>query len=480
MALNSFNFIIFLIILFIILFILQYFKMFFDNKNNQYAKLITRGQIMLLLIFSYIFMCFTDIRFGICMFIITLISYIIGILIDKNFEHKKMWLILGILFSLLMLAYFKYANFFINSIRAILKMDSIYFNIILPIGISFYTFTVISYLVDIYRKKINAETNFINFALLISFFPKVMAGPIIRSSEFLPQIKKYTGLNIKNFEIGIQIFVFGLFKKIVLADHLCVFVDDVFFAPTAYNTMTVILAVISYSVQIYCDFSGYSDMAIGISKMLGFNFPHNFNLPYLATNISNFWKRWHISLSSWLQDYIYIPLGGSRKGTLKTFINLLIVMLLSGLWHGAGLTFIIWGFMYGLLSCISKLFKKSTNNKFIISTKVLFTFIIVTLLWVWFRATSVSNALDVYKQMFTVNDGISQMYTWSFFAILCLVVATIAAMLKSNKTNRTQIDGFYPILNLSKFSSLVIFFTFIGITIMLGYFGNNAFIYGKF
>lgn len=153
MALNSFNFIIFLIILFIILFILQYFKMFFDNKNNQYAKLITRGQIMLLLIFSYIFMCFTDIRFGICMFIITLISYIIGILIDKNFEHKKMWLILGILFSLLMLAYFKYANFFINSIRAILKMDSIYFNIILPIGISFYTFTVISYLVDIYRKK---------------------------------------------------------------------------------------------------------------------------------------------------------------------------------------------------------------------------------------------------------------------------------------------------------------------------------------
>ncbi len=393
--------------------------------------------------------------------------------------------ILWIAISLVFLGFFKYMNFFINSFRSVTGRDHVTLNIILPMGISFYVFSVISYLVDVYRGEIKAEKNLIHYAMYIAFFPKLTAGPIVRAKDFLPQIKAYRGLKLTDFETGIQIFVLGLFKKIVLADHLGVFVDDVFHAPSAFSTGTVILAAISYSLQIYFDFSGYSDMAIGVAKTFGFDFKQNFNLPYISQNVSEFWKRWHISLSSWFQDYVYIPLGGSRLGKLRTYVNLIIVMIVSGLWHGAGQTFIIWGLMHGIASCLYKAFGqyiKKAGKAF----NIAITFVVTTLLWVIFRASNFENAVAVFKGIFIHQDGISQPYTWSFFAIGCLVIETIAAVVHSRNNsaigtkNKFMINGFYPVLDLSKFWPLVIFFTFCGLTIIMGYYGDTAFIYGAF
>lgn len=304
----------------------------------------------------------------------------------------------------------------------------------------------------------------------------------MRGKDFFPQVKKYRGVKLSAFAAGIQIFVFGLFKKIVLADHLGVFVDDVFFAPTAYNTATVILAVISYSLQIYFDFSGYSDMAIGVAKIVGFDFKPNFNFPYIAKGMSDFWKRWHISLSSWFQDYLYIPLGGSRKGELRTYINLIIVMAVSGLWHGAGITFIVWGVLHGISSCVSRVITKcgKAEGKVVDVIRAVVTYIVVALLWVVFRASDFTNAWNVWKGMFTIHDGIFQPYTWTFFALACLVVATIMAIVIAKRDGEKYVNGYYPILDLSKVIPMAIFFTFCGLTILLGYFGNTAFIYGRF
>ena len=358
-------------------------------------------------------------------------------------------------------------------------------NIVLPIGISFYIFSALSYLIDVYRGDYPAEKNILYFALYIAFFPKLTAGPIVRGKDFFPQVKEYRGIQWDAFKAGIQIFVFGLFKKIVLSDHLGVFVDDVFHAPVAFNTGTVILAAVSYSLQIYFDFSGYSDMAIGVSKILGFDFKPNFNLPYISQNVSEFWKRWHISLSSWFQDYLYIPLGGSRKGTARTYINLMLVMLISGLWHGAGWTFVAWGALHGIASCVNRAFGKKLKALGPWVNGVI-TFIFVTLFWVVFRADSFSTAVKVWTGMFTAHTGINQPYTWSFFAIVCLIAGTIVAWRHSKKIGKKDkageliIDGFYPVLDLSKFWSQVAFFTFCGLTIIMGYFGNTAFIYGAF
>lgn len=305
------------------------------------------------------------------------------------------------------------------------------------------------------------------------------AGPIVRGKEFLPQVHGYKGITKQGFEEGIQIFCFGLFKKMVIADHLGVFVDDVFHAPVAFNTGTVIWAALSYSLQIYFDFSGYSDMVIGISKICGFDFSANFNLPYVATDVSDFWKRWHISLSSWLKDYLYIPLGGSRKGETRTYLNLLIVMFVSGLWHGAGWTFILWGVLYGVWNCIHRALKKH-GVEIHKAVAIPGTYIFVSLLWVIFRASSFSIVAATFKGMFTIHTGISQPYTWTFFAVAVLIIAETKAWKKAKKEGTTVVNGYYPVMDLSKFWNLVIFFTFIGLTIILGYYGNTAFIYGKF
>lgn len=473
MSLNSFYFVIFFAALFVVMTALQLLR-----KNEKRDVAVGRIQIVLLLLFSYFIIFRESWKFCICVFAFTCFVYYMGRICRDN----KPALVIGIVVSVLMLGYFKYANFFITEFGNIVGKDMILLDIILPLGISFYTFSGISYLIDIYRGEYEAVKNPVDVALYIAFFTKITAGPIVRGKDFFPQLKSYRGIRAAEASEGIQIFVFGLFKKIVLADRLGVFVDDVFPAPMAFNTGTVILAVISYSLQIYFDFSGYSDMAIGIAKICGFDFKPNFNLPYIAKGMSDFWKRWHISLSSWFQTYLYIPLGGSRKGTVRTYFNLILVMAVSGLWHGAGLTFIVWGLLHGIGSCITRIITKSGkgDGKVIGIIRTIVTYVAVTLLWVIFRAKSFENAINVFKGMFTAHSGIAQPYSWTFFAIVCLIAGTVVAIIRSRKEEKKAVDGFYPIMPLDKVYGLTIFFVFIGLTILLGYFGDTAFIYGQF
>ena len=475
MRLNSLSFIACLLILIAVIACINGF-----GKKGHRAKEL---QLLLLLIFGYAFVLKTDWRFLLCIAAVTAITYLAAIYYENS--GNKLFLIAGGATLAAILSYFKYTNFFLNSFRTVIGADPVTLKIILPIGISFYIFSGLAYLIDVYRGDYPAERNILHFSLYISFFPKLTAGPIVRGKDFFPQMKEYRSITWEGFKTGSQIFVFGLFKKIVLADRLGVFVDDVFDIPTAFNTGTVILAALSYSLQIYFDFSGYSDMAIGVSKMLGFELKPNFNLPYISKNFSEFWKRWHISLSSWFQDYLYIPLGGSRKGKARTYLNLMIVMLVSGLWHGAGWTFVVWGILHGIASCVNKAFGKKLK-KLGIPANCVITFVFVTLFWVVFRADSLSAAVNIWMGMFTIHTGINQPYTWSFFAIVCLIAGTAVAWRNSKRLKKTDrsgdivIEGFYPIMDLSKFTSQVIFFTFIGLTIIMGYFGNSAFIYGAF
>ena len=474
MGLNNIYFICSFFLLLALLIVCQLLRL----KMPQLEEKMIIGQKGLLLLYSYLFAGILDYRFAVCIAIITIGTYLVALYYRKTRETFVIWG--GTSFLLLILGYFKYCNFFLTSFCEFLGREIYTLNIILPIGISFYTFTAIAYLMDVKWEKYAPERNILDFALFIGFFTKITAGPIIRVSDFLPQLKQYNGLNWQNFGIGIQIFAYGLFKKMVLADRLGVFVNDVFFAPTAYNTFTVVLASLSYTLQIYFDFAGYSDMAIGLSKILGFNFPANFNFPYIARNMSDFWKRWHISLSSWFMDYVYIPLGGSRKGEFRTYVNMIVVMLLSGLWHGAGWTFIFWGFCHGIASCISRILARSeiiikyANSSLCRVIGWLATFITVSLLWVVFRATSFKNAIDVYMGMFTIHDGIMQPYAWTFFALIVLILTTL------NMKKYVDDGNYYPLVDLTTVKGMTIFFTFVGLIIMLGYYGNTAFIYGRF
>lgn len=481
MPLNSFSFVCSFFVFLILLTIVEGIKKFFCKS------LLNRIQILLLLGFSCFFILKFDWRFLICTFLITTFCYLMGILIEKQSKkrNKKMYLTIGISVLLLILGYFKYTNFFLDSLTNVIGKSVSVFNILLPVGISFYVFSAIAYLIDIYRKEYPAVQNFIDFALYISFFPKFISGPIIKGREFFPQVRNYRGINSQAFTEGIQIFAFGMFEKTVLADHLNLFVNDVFYSPSAYNTGTVFLAIISYSLQIYFDFTGYSAMATGIAKIVGFDFCSNFNLPYIAKDFSDFWRRWHISLSSWFKDYLYIPLGGSKKGIFRTYLNLMLVMLISGLWHGAGWTFILWGLLHGLMSCLDH-FVKSHKIHIPQWISVPLTFIMVSLFWVFFRADSISNGLDVLRAAFTIHSGISQPFTWTFFAIFCLIISTIFAYFHSKEQNTQDkaghlyINGYYPVLDLSKVKNLTLFFVFCGLILIFGYFGNTVFIYGNF
>lgn len=465
MSLHSLGFIAFVAGLVAVLGIIQLLR--------QKWGILSRVQLFVILVGSYYFIYLYDKICCACIFAVTIWSYSFGRLIGICREHKnksRMLLWGGSIGLILFLCYFKYAGFFMGEEAFI----------ILPIGISFYVFSAISYIADVYLDRCDVETDFFVFAVYLSFFPKIIAGPIIRGKDFLPQVKGYAGIKRSGLETGVQIFVFGLFKKMVLADHLGVFVDDVFRMPGAFNTGTVMLGAVSYSLQIYLDFSGYSDMAVGVSRMLGFDMAANFNLPYIAENVSDFWNRWHISLSTWLRDYVYIPLGGSRKGEVRTYLNLMVTMLVSGLWHGVGWTFMLWGLLHGVLSCLHRFADgriHHTASRVGRLLRILATFVLVTLLWVIFRADDLEIAGRVFKAMFTVHSGINQPYTWTIFAIVVLGVASYSAY---RRPADNRISGYYPVLDLSRFWNQVLFFVFCGLTIIMGYFGNTAFIYGKF
>ena len=319
-----------------------------------------RGKEVFLLLASFFFYGYWDWRFCFLLLFVIAIAYFSAKAVDK-----KVCLWAGIAVPLAVLAVFKYFNFFLSSLSAVTGQSLGTLKIILPVGISFYTFQALSYVIDVHRKKLSVEHDFVRLALYLSFFPQLVAGPIVRASDFLPQLKEDRRITLGGLEQGVQLIVFGMLKKMVLADHLSVFVDDVFRVPGAFHWATILLAVVSYSIQIYFDFSGYSDIAIGCAKCMGYDFLPNFNLPYLSENITVFWRRWHISLSTWLREYLYIPLGGNRRGKTRRFINLFLTMLLGGLWHGANWTFVFWGFLHGLALCVDKVIPRGAQRNWL-------------------------------------------------------------------------------------------------------------------
>lgn len=436
-----------------------------------------RVKEIFLLIASYFFYGYWDWRFCFLLLFVTVISYW-----TAKKKDKKIMYITGIVIPLVVLGFFKYFNFFLDSVSGIIGHDLGVLNIILPVGISFYTFQALSYVIDAHRGKVEVENDFVKLALYLSFFPQLVAGPIVKANEFLPQLKEDRKVTLDNFKNGIQLMVFGLAKKIVLADHISVFVDNVFNTPVAFHWATIILAVVSYSIQIYFDFSGYSDIAIGCAKCLGYDFNKNFNLPYISQNVTEFWRRWHISLSTWLREYLYIPLGGNRKGKVRQYINLLITMLLGGLWHGANWTFVFWGGLNGLALCFDKFLTKEKKEKSIFGKVigVFITFTFITFTWIFFRAENFETAWQVIKGIFTLQTGIQQPFVWSFVAIALLVIGTIAAIVKSHKKCDKYVEGYYPIVNLSTIRGLTIFFVVVGLIICLAFTGEQPFVYFQF
>ncbi len=477
MALNNFFFIPFLLTVFVIYWLSTLILGKSKYKNNiLYLELITA---------SYCFIGCTNIYFALILFIVSLITYFSALCIEKYLSRRDLISKLSILILLLILGVFKYYNFFIDSFEWLTGIGSS-IKIILPLGVSFYIFSAISYIIDVYRKKYSANKSIIEVLLFMSFFPKLLSGPIIKADLFFKQITNLNSLKWSNIEIGIQLFVVGFFKKMVLANRIETFVNDIFYAPVAFDGLTLLWGVVSYSLVIYFDFSGYSDMAIGVSKMFGFDFPDNFNFPYLAQNITEFWKRWHISLSSWLKEYVYFPLGGNREGRLRAFVNLFLTMLLGGLWHGAAWTFVVWGAFHGLALIIHKIFVQWKEAKFenkkayssvwnIISVVITFSF--VTFCWIFFKATSFKNAAEIIKGIFTMQVGISQPYTWSIFSLVLLVIASFLNIkISQNANNYSGV----PIQDLSTIKGQTIFFILCGLTIILAHVGNTSFIYNFF
>lgn len=427
MFFNSFEYAIFLPIIFIIYW-------FILNKN---LKL----QNLFLLISSYFFYSCWDWKFLFLLAFSTILDYISGLKIyNSNTQiKKKIWLIISVSINLGFLGFFKYYNFFIESFADLIQklgFTAHYstLNIILPVGISFYTFHGLSYVFDIYNKKIKPSHNWIEYALFVSFFPLLVAGPIERATHLLPQIEKPRKFNYELAVSGLKQILWGLFKKIVIADNCAKAVNLIFNSYESQSGGTLLLGAILFSFQIYGDFSGYSDIALGSGKLLGIKLIKNFNYPYFSRSIAEFWRRWHISLSSWFKDYLYIPLGGSKGGTIKRIRNTFIIFLVSGFWHGANWTFILWGGLNALFILPSIIFKTNRNNMDIVAKgkilpnfkeffQIVYTFLLASFAWIFFRSESLSQAFSYINKMFnSIHLPDVSIFNLSLFPLLLLLI----------------------------------------------------------
>lgn len=405
MLFNSINFAIFLPIVFMLYW-------FATNKSLKY-------QNILLLVSSYFFYACWDWRFLFLLVFSTVLDYYTGIKMSdsKNQKVKNFWFWLSVSINLGFLGFFKYYNFFAESFAGAISNLGLQVNpwtlkVILPVGISFYTFHGLSYVIDIYKGRIKAEKDFIDYSVFVSFFPLLVAGPIERATHLLPQIKKKRGFNYGNAVDGLRQILWGLFKKIVIADNCAQFANTIFNNSSDYSGSTLVLGAIFFAFQIYGDFSGYSDIAIGTARLFGIDLLRNFAFPYFSRDIAEFWRRWHISLSSWFRDYLYIPLGGSNGGTWMKVRNTLIIFLVSGFWHGANWTFIIWGFLNALYIMPSIIFKTNRNHLDIVAKGKLLpslrellsmgiTFSLTVFAWIFFRAKSVADAFNYISGIFS-------------------------------------------------------------------------------
>src|SRR5262245_27867387 len=399
-----------------------------------------RVRVYLLLAASFYFYASWNKWLALIICVSTTVDYFLanGIQASKSPRARKWLLTANIVANLGLLCYFKYANFFLDSLKAALQAAGLpaswgHLQVILPIGISFYTFEAINYMVDVYRGHVRAEKNLANFMLFILFFPHLVAGPIVRARDFLPQVGRNKRWSWPRLQVGVMFFLMGLVKKLAIADRMAQFADPVFQNPWAFKSSAVWIAVIAYALQIYCDFSGYTDMAIGCAHMLGYKLAQNFNMPYNSANVSEFWRRWHISLSSWLRDYLFIPLGGSRGSGWFVARNLMITMTLGGLWHGASWTFVVWGVLHGVYLVVHRGFKQWTQERPKVdaarqtpvgtAARIGLTFLCVCVGWVFFRAQTFPEAAAVLRRMFSPHSGSgSLLYDVGLWYTLLLVV----------------------------------------------------------
>jgi alginate O-acetyltransferase complex protein AlgI len=382
-----------------------------------------RVRVGLLLAASFYFYASWNKWLALLICVSTLLDYLLALGIEHSAAswRRKLFLGVSLIANLGLLCYFKYANFFLLSLNEALSAVGAptwfrTLDVLLPVGISFYTFEAINYMVDVYRRRIPAERNLGDFMLFILFFPHLIAGPIVRARDFLPQIKRPKRWSWGRMYLGTGYFLMGLVKKLAIADRMAEYVDPVFADPSSYRGSAIVFAAIAYAVQIYCDFSGYTDMAIGTAHMLGYKLARNFNLPYLAVNIADFWHRWHISLSSWLRDYLFIPLGGSRGTRGQTTRNLLITMTLGGLWHGASWTFVFWGVLHGVFLVIHRYFHDYCKSqprweralRSVPGTllRMLLTFTCVAVGWVFFRAATFGTAFTLFHRVVVWSSGL--------------------------------------------------------------------------
>lgn len=401
------------------------FLIFWSLKNNDWRKI-------WLTVCSYIFYGLWDWRFLSLILASTIIDYIVGLRLDavKRHSARTKWLLTSIIFNLGALAFFKYFNFFSESASDFfnflgIPVNTTTLNVVLPVGISFYTFQTMSYSIDIYRGKLQARHKFLDLACFVAFFPQLVAGPIVRAADFLPQLdslKRFANVNVK---FSLVLFAIGFFKKACVSDNLAPIVDKVFATPEAYNVFSVWMGVLAYAIQIYCDFSGYSDMAIACAGLLGYRLCENFNFPYFASSTTEFWRRWHISLSTWLKDYLYISLGGNRGTKIFTYRNLMLTMLLGGLWHGAAWNFVVWGGLHGLGLIVHKQWMELTKNRKISYKRLPFgtvlTFYWICITWVFFRAADFGKAVTILKSFVLLQSSGTQAIAFNLFWVIALL-----------------------------------------------------------
>ena len=367
----------------------------------------TRLRLPLLLAASYFFYACFNPLYPILILYSSLVDYAVVTAMER-WGRSRIWLLISIVNNLGLLSFFKYGAFITDNINALLSWLGIPYivpqpGILLPVGLSFYTFQSMTYTIEYYRGNIEREKNFLTYAAFVSFFPRLVAGPIERAKNLLPQLRRTPEVAPRDIADGLSLFVVGLFKKIALADYLALYVDKVYGAPEQYQSPALILATFLFCWQVYFDFSGYTDMARGIARMMGVRLMLNFNNPYLATGLGEFWQRWHISLSSWFKDYVYIPLGGNRKGRFNTYRNMFLTMVISGLWHGAAWTFVIWGVVHALGRCVTRELETTSfyQQKVPRIVKQLLVFGFVTFAWIFFRAESITDARLIVARIFS-------------------------------------------------------------------------------
>jgi alginate O-acetyltransferase complex protein AlgI len=468
------------------------FAFFFIIIVTLYFSIPHKYRWVLLLAGSYYFYMCWNWRYIALIIISTLIDYFAGLRMAALTERRQRlkYLLLSLFTNLGLLFTFKYFNLFSDSLNSTfsilgLSLNIPYIHVLLPVGISFYTFQTLSYSIDVYCGKLKAERHLGVFALYVSFFPQLVAGPIERASRLLPQFYRQNNFDEARVVSGLRLMLWGLFKKIVVANRVAIYVDAIYNNSELHSGLTLLIATYLFAFQIYCDFSGYSDIAIGAARVLGYDLMKNFNRPYFAKTINEFWSRWHISLSTWFRDYVYVPLGGNRRGVPRMFINLFIVFLVSGMWHGANWTFLVWGALHGIYAALSKITLPIRDRivdylrlpaSLVSTVRMFITFQLVCFGWIYFRASSIEQANSIVMKIFTLPwDGFFitalDQFSYGVSAIVLLIIVDAA----QEWFNVLKVFTLRP-----RFVRWISYVIIIVIMVLIGVFDESQFIYFQF